>query len=130
MSLEIIIGILGLVFTGITSIAGIKYILSSWKIRKLARQFKKKNVDKDYLQKIALDVSYRNSARAIIERNPIMNALDGFKRVFEDIERQLWDLNITLQRFSNYNKPEFPKDFVSKMNDNQEKSKENSKKRE
>lgn len=120
ISLEIIIGILGLVFTGITSIAGIKYLLSSWKIRKLAKQYENENIDKDYIQKISKQASYRNSARLIVESNPIMNVLDNIKSEFKDIGFQIYNLNNTLQRFSNYKAPEFPKDFVSQMGGKEE----------
>jgi hypothetical protein len=66
---NIIIQIIGLIFTGITSIAGIKYLFSNWKIRKLAKMFEKKEIDKEYLQEIATKGEYRRTALKKFYRN-------------------------------------------------------------
>jgi len=120
LSLEIVIGIIGLIFTGITSIAGIKYILSSWKIRKLAKQFKKKQVDRDYLQKIAMDADYKNTAKNILGGEPLFLMSKTVEDLKEEMEFQLDRINRTLKRFSNYKEPEIPKDFFSKIGEEKE----------
>ncbi len=124
LSLEIIIGILGLIFTGITSIAGIKYILSSWKIRKIAKQFKKKQVDRDYLQKISKEAGYRDSAKNIIEYNPLFTILRELNNKFDNLQFELSDINRTLKCFDIYKEPESPKRFMSKMGEDKEEDNE------
>ncbi len=103
-----ILEILTLIFTGITSAAGIKYILSTWKVRKIAKKLEKGTISDKDLSLIAQKQDYRNVVRSFLQgENPFIDALKEVLRELSfDIQHKLDDINRTLQNFDNYKKPE------------------------
>lgn len=117
--LSLIVQSISLILLFITSIAGIKYILSNWKINKLAKKFEKftkKKVDRksidEIIQELALKASYRKSAKNIIEGTDtnLENIVDEIKNLQYNID----NINDTLKRFENYKEIEYPTDISQK----------------
>ncbi len=118
--LSLVVQIISLILLFITSVAGIKYILSNWKINKLAKKiekFTKKEIDRSsfdvIIQELGKKASFRKNAKQIIEGTD--SNLVKIADKINDIEYRLDSINDTLKRFENYKEIEYPKDFVSKM---------------
>jgi len=118
--LNLIVQIISLILLLITSIAGIKYILSNWKINKLAKKiekFSKKEIDRkiidDAVHKLARKADYRKSAKNIIE-GPDTNLVNIANKI-DDLQYSLDNLNDTLKRFENYKEREYPLDISEKV---------------
>ncbi len=146
--LSLIIGIISLILLLITTIAGIKYVFSNWKINKLAKKLGNiKDIDRNSLQneiqKISVKQSYKNSAKNIIEgRGRETQRIEQFLRSFEhSLLSSLDNINDTLKRFNIYEKPTYIEDisgertpiptkpeeqevFYSKVNSKQKEKKE------
>ena len=103
-----ILEILTLIFTGITSVAGIKYILSTWKIRRIAKKFEKGKINDEEISSIALKQNYKNVAKSILQgESPLIEALkEIFQEISIDIQFKLDAINRTLKNFNIYKKPE------------------------
>lgn len=118
--LSLVVQIISLILLFITSVAGIKYILSNWKINKLAKKIEKFTIDKidrssfdAIIQELAKKASFRKNAKQII--NGTDTKLVEIADKINDLDYRLDSINDTLKRFENYKEIEYPKDFVSKM---------------
>ena len=118
--LSLIVQIISLILLFITSVAGIKYILSNWKINNLAKKiekFTKKEIDRKVLDvaihKVAIKTGFRKNAKNLIEGTD--NNFENLARKFDDLQWSLDKINDTLKRFENYKEREYPKDFASKI---------------
>jgi len=114
--LTLIVQMISLILLFITSIAGIKYILSNWKINKFAKKiekFTKNEIDRKLfdiaLHKISLKAGFRKDAKKVIEGTD--NNLENLARKFDDLRWSLDKINDTLKRFENYKEREYPTDI-------------------
>lgn len=114
--LSLVVQIISLILLFITSVAGIKYILSNWKINKLAKKiekFTKDKIDRSSLdviiQELAKKASFRKNAKQIIEGTDtnLVKIVDKF----DDLDYRLDNINDTLKRFENYKEREYPTDI-------------------
>ena len=114
--LSLVVQIISLILLFITSVAGIKYILSNWKINKLAKKiekFTKDKIDRSSLdviiQELAKKASFRKNAKQIIEGTDtnLVKIVDKF----DDLDNRLDNINDTLKRFENYKEREYPTDI-------------------
>lgn len=117
--LSLVVQIISLILLFITSVAGIKYILSNWKINKLAKKiekFTKDKIDRSSLdviiQELAKKASFRKNAKQIIEGTDtnLVKIVDKF----DDLDYRLDNINDTLKRFENYKEREYPTDISQK----------------
>ncbi len=118
--LNLIVQIISLILLFITSVAAIKYILSNWKINKLAKKiekFRKNEIDRkvfdDAVHKLAIKADNRKSAKNIIE-GPDTNLAKIVDKI-DDLEYRLENINDTLKRFENYKEREYPTDISQKV---------------
>ena len=107
--LSLIVQLITLILLFITSIAGIKYILSNWKINKLAKKiekFAKKKIDRklfdEIVQELGNKAGYRKTAKNLIEGTDtnLVNIVDEIR----NLQYRLHDINNTLKKFENYKK--------------------------
>ena len=114
--LNLIVQIISLILLFITSVAGIKYILSNWKINKLAKKiekFTKDKIDRNSLdviiQELAKKAGFRKNAKQIIDGTDtnLVKIVDKF----DDLDYRLDSINDTLQRFENYKERKYPTDI-------------------
>jgi len=118
--LSLIVQSISLILLFITSIAGIKYILSNWKINKLAKKiekFSKNEIDRksfdSTIQKLAAKKGYRKNAKSVIEGTD--TNLEKIVDEIKNLQYNLDKINNTLKRFENYKEREYPKDFASQI---------------
>ena len=118
--LNFIVQLITLILLIITSVAGIKYILSNWKINRIAKKIEKFTKDKidrklfdEIIQKLSKKASFRKQAKHIIEgtNSNLVKIVEEIK----NLQYNLDNINDTLKRFENYKEIEYPKDFVSKI---------------
>jgi len=114
--LSLVVQIISLILLFITSVAGIKYILSNWKINKLAKKiekFTKDKIDRSSLdviiQELAKKASFRKNAKQIIEGTDT-NLVKIVDKI-DDLGYILDNINDTLKRFENYKEREYPTDI-------------------
>ncbi|MFX0186565.1 MAG: hypothetical protein ACFE8A_02395 [Candidatus Hodarchaeota archaeon] len=106
--IQLIFEIIGLIFTIIISIAGIKYLfdgIKKYRIRKhLQKPKEKRNTEK--LKKILEKESWKRSAENLIgnDKNSLVEKLNEFER---NLLWKLDDINDTLKRFKNYQVPDY-----------------------
>ena len=117
--LNLIVQIISLILLFITSLAGIKYILSNWKINKLAKKFEKfskKEIDRksldEVVQKLAMRANFRKNAKMIIEGIDT-NIVDIATKI-DNLQYSIDNLNDTLKRFKNYKEKEYSLDISQK----------------
>jgi len=117
--LNFIVQLITLILLIITSVAGIKYILSNWKINKLAKKiekFTKNEIDRksfdEIIQELGKKASFRKNAKQIIEGTDtnLVKIVDKF----DDLDYRLDSINDTLKRFENYKEREYPTDISQK----------------
>ena len=114
--LSLIVQLITLILLFITSIAGIKYILSNWKINKLAKKIEKlvKNkIDRKAFQKIvkelAIKAEYKKDAKNIIEGTD--TNLENIVKGIRNLNYKIDNINDTLKSFENYKEREYPTDI-------------------
>ncbi len=105
--LSLVVQLITLILLFITSVAGIKYILSNWKINKLAKKIEKFTKDKidrssfdAIIQELARKASFRKNAKQII--NGTDSNLVKIVDKFDDLDYRLDSINDTLKKFENY----------------------------
>ena len=114
--LSLVVQTISLILLFITSVAGIKYILSNWKINKLAKKFEKfvnKKMDSKVFQKIvqelAIKAGHRKNAKNII--NGTDTNLSQIVEEIRNLRYNMDNINDTLKRFENYKEREYPTDI-------------------
>ena len=117
--LNFIVQLITLILLFITSIAGIKYILSNWKINNLAKKiekFTKKEIDRkvfdEAIHKFAIKAGFRKDAKIIIEGTD--TNLIKIVGEISNLQYNLDNINDTLKRFENYKEREYPTDISQK----------------
>ncbi|MFX1496653.1 MAG: hypothetical protein ACFFBH_03915 [Promethearchaeota archaeon] len=104
---SLVVQTISLMLLFITSVAGIKYILSNWKINKLAKKIErltKNKIDRNkfdcLIQEFVRKREFKKDAKNIIEGTD--SNLQNLVRKFGDLDYRLDMINDTLKRFENY----------------------------
>ena len=117
--LNFIVQLITLILLIITSVAGIKYILSNWKINRLAKKIEKFTKDKidrklfdEIIQKLSKKAGFRKQAKNVIEGTDsnLVNIVEEIRNLNYNID----NINDTLKRFENYKEREYPTDISQK----------------
>ena len=114
--LNFIVQLITLILLIITSVAGIKYILSNWKINRLAKKIEKFTKDKidrklfdEIIQKLSQKAGFRKNAKQIIEGTD--TNLVKIVEEIRNLQYNLDNINDTLKMFENYKEREYPTDI-------------------
>ena len=117
--LSLIVQLITLILLFITSVAGIKYILSNWKINRFAKKiekFSKNKIDRklfdEIVQELGQKAGYRKNAKNLIE-----GADTNLAEIVDEIRNLRYNMdniNDTLKRFENYKEREYPTDISQK----------------
>ncbi len=114
--LSLIVQLITLILLFIASVAGIKYILSNWKINRFAKKiekFAKKKIDRklfdEIVQKLGNKAGFRKTAKNLIEGTDT-NLVKIVDKI-DDLGYRLDNINDTLKMFENYKEREYPTDI-------------------
>ena len=117
--LSLIVQLITLILLFITSVAGIKYILSNWKINRFAKKIEKFSKNKidgklfdEIVQELGQKAGYRKNAKNLIEGadTNLVKIVDEIRNLHYNLD----NINDTLKRFENYKEREYPTDISQK----------------